>query len=130
MKYSPRVVFLPMPVRDDVAAALRDAGHRVTWGSLEAFEASDAVVIAEISASALYYAGLVAGRGLVGGALPLLLLLADGEPGPDPEGSWALIRWGARATAPTVAALVELLGHWDPVALKFDRALGGAEGKG
>lgn len=119
LRHGPRTVFLPLPVRDDVAEALRAAGHRVTWGSVEAFEASDAVVVCEPSPSALFYAGVIRGS-LARGRHVLLLQLADGDPPADPPEAWALVVGWARATAPTVAELVGLVGDWDPLSQAFD----------
>ena len=109
---SPCSVFLPLPVRDDVADALRAAGHRVLGGSVDAFELCDVVVIVSPwSWSATFFAGAARGRGA------LLLALREG---PAPEVP-TLERF-ARATVASVAELVELLGRWHPVARTFDPA--------
>ncbi|MDP3219130.1 MAG: hypothetical protein Q8S73_33845 [Deltaproteobacteria bacterium] len=113
LRYSPRTVFLPLPLREDLAAALRAAGHRVEHGSVEAFGRCDAVVVvAPWSDSAYFYAGAANGR-------RKLLLALDETGTPTPAGVVSLPEV-ARATAATVDELVDLLGRWDPVALTFD----------
>jgi hypothetical protein len=115
LRYSPRTVFLPLPVRDDLEGALRHAGHHVLRGSVDAFELCDVVVIvAPWSWSATFFAGAARGRGT------LLLALREG---PAPEVP-TLERF-AYAAAASVAELVGLLGRWDPVALTL-RPVGSA----
>lgn len=107
-RFSPRRVYLPLPVREDVAAALRAEGHEVHAHDAEAFLACDVlVVVGPASPLALYYAGAAKARGKL-----VVYLREDDVPSFPVAGVVA-------ATEASVAELVDLVGRWDPVAKVF-----------
>lgn len=107
-RFSPRRVYLLLPVREDVAAALRADGHEVfSYDAVALLGCDTLVVVGPASPLTLYYAGSAKSRGA------LVLYLREGD-------APAFPRAGAvTATASSVAELVDLVGRWDPVALTF-----------
>lgn len=107
-RFSPRRVYLPLPVREDVAAALRADGHEVYAHDAAAFLRCDTlVVVAPASPLALYYAGSAKAHG------KLVVYLRA------PDTAGFPLAGVVTATASSVAELVDLVGRWDPVALAF-----------